>query len=349
MADLFVGFPCYRDERAVETVRSILATCHLDVRIGIVLSGMYRQSGIYRGDAIYRGLAECHDKEVYDRLHAELKDQLLYERLRSFPAVDVISMPADEARGVVNARYILASLWEGERFVFLCDSHLSFDAGWSQSLVRQMESLSSPGVVTGPPVHVSVMSPPARMSPHTKGSGRTHAVQIPIGWVKESHRGMPFWHLPYSGQFLNLATTNPIPACMGSCGQWFASAEWMEAVPQNPFVNVQAEEATISARTWTAGFDLWHPRLAGVWETSEVSDTDRNCGIPRQRKEVPLRPAREEFGKRAGDAIMEGQDFGPLGLGSVRSMADYVQHVDDYTETMAADYGLDLRHELYKP
>ena len=52
---------------------------------------------------------------------------------------------------------------------------------------------------------------------------------------------------------------NPRPARGWAGGFWFAPAEWQRAVPPDPRIHYGSAEHPTAVRSWTNGWDLFHP------------------------------------------------------------------------------------------
>ena len=213
-------------------------------------------------------------------------------------AVDVLHVPARASRGLGWARLLAATLWDGETWTLTVDAHMRFLTGWADKLAAQSAMAGERAVLT-------------TYAPDTGMAVQPTSLQLE-SW---EHLERPLYHgaVDYSGR------GRPIPARMLGGHFIWAPAAWALDVPQDPWLYYGCEEMGLAVRTWTAGWDLWHPGVAVC-----VHDFSRD-GRPLHWEEHDDWGNALEVGRSRARALLTGADsgLGAWGLGSARTLAEY--------------------------
>ena len=265
----------------------------------------------YRDPAVVdtvRGLLA--DPGLRVRVGVVLQDDgaAIERRLRDLEHVDMITVPSRDARGASWARALSQSLYEGERWYYMADAHTQgHDPGWALELARQSD-------LVGPRAVLSTYE----IGAGTDRTGRATVMGLKRFDERDGLRG------PGIIRRLAWFSGRPAPARRLSAHHLWAPGQWVEDVPIDPRIYFGAEEQTLALRSWTHGYDLFHPCKSLCMHLYRVEGGHKP---PRHAQDHPNWP---ELRKRSDRrmATLYGWatgDLGVYGLGSVRSRQDFEQ------------------------
>jgi Glycosyltransferase (GlcNAc) len=277
---IFVQIPAYRDRELVPTVVDLLCAARHPDRLTIAIAWQY-------GD---------HERD-------------LEYILRELGPVQLLKIPAAESRGCNWARQQLQRCWSGEEFTLLLDSHHRFAPGWDETLVRLYEQLRDSGVEK--PILTGYLPP---YDPSNDPAGRVWAVYRMD--LLERRRGLMFrltGH-PISGWRL---LTAPVPACFASLHLLFAEGLFNEVVLFDPEIYFFADEVTVALRSFTHGYDLFHPHVVLGWHLYDRSMRGKHWN------DHPKWVQQEERSLTRLRSLYDGGERGTYGIGDQRTISDY--------------------------
>lgn len=227
----------------------------------------------------------------------------------AYPAgrVSVRAYDSSASRGAGWARSVAHAMRAGEDHVLQVDSHMRFHRGWDSRLLRMLSACGSRRPVLS--TYPATYEPPGQMGPC--GSWTLRAASF-------NRAGM----LSFTGS--PVVSPAPIPHPWLAGGLIFARAELFDEVPYDPSVYFLGEEASLSARAWTRGWDSFAPNECVVhhyygrsgsrrhWDdAADWSEADR-VSVARVRK---ILGGPDGADPRSNDAT-----DGPLGLGCARTL-----------------------------
>ncbi|TMW56459.1 hypothetical protein Poli38472_006469 [Pythium oligandrum] len=280
---IFVAIPSYRDPECPHTVADLLAKATHPDRITI---------GICLQD----------------------EDDTMLEHLKeTYPptTVRIEWIHYSHAAGPCVARAMAQSLWKNEQYYLQIDSHMRFRHGWDVELLAQLKQCpSEKAILTTYPLGYTL--------PNEISSDTRPALLCASGF---DDQGM----LRQASKTLTRVADKPIPSLFWAAGFAFSSADVIKEVLYDQSLRFLffGEEASMSARLWTHGWDffapsemfiyhLWTRAYRPVFQELESEDTKKS---------------RLESLKSV-KAMLSGEWSNPVfGLGSARSLSDYQRHI----------------------
>ena len=229
-------------------------------------------------------------------------DAELLKAVRALP-VEVLHVPLMQAKGPCWARATAQDLYDGEPWYYQCDAHMLFEPGWDAELVRQM------GLVGDR----SVMSSYQQALDDTSENKACVMVEQEFGDHGIRWLGA-VWSLDSFGG-------KPLPARAVSGHSLFAPGRWVEDVPCDPRLYFAGEETSLMLRSWTAGYDLWHPCATICRHRYE-----RVEGTTHWTHHTDWHERNERARRRVGTLygwVPDGPPLGVYGLGTERSLAEF--------------------------
>jgi hypothetical protein len=226
---IFVQIASYRDPQIIPTIESMLENAK---RPKNIIIGVARQ---------------FHPEDGFDDLSKYEND----ERFR------ILNIPHTESKGVCWARHQVQQLYQGEEYTLQIDSHMRFEKNWDDEMIKMIKILQKKGhkkpLLTG---YVSSFDPE----------------NDPDGRVKEPWR-MSFDRFTPEGVVFFLPETipgwekmkTPVPARFYSAHYCFTLGQFSTEVQHDPEFYFHGEEISISVRSYTHGYDLFHPHKVLIW------------------------------------------------------------------------------------
>ena len=218
---IFVSIGSYRDEECLRTVRDAFAKADTPSRVHV---GVCEQN---KEEAEACGAVGAHGGQVR-----------------------TITLDYTAAKGPTFARHLCNTLYEGEDYLLQIDSHTRFVQGWDSRLIAMLQQCpAAKPVLTHYPLSYEPASDdlPSEMLTHVPVMCRS----------KWNGDGLPTFEAVM--QPVATAGLRRVPFMAG--GMLFASGRVFQEVALDPGLDYlfQAEEALLSARLYTHGWDLFTP------------------------------------------------------------------------------------------
>ena len=225
----------------------------------------------------------------------------------------IIDVPAKNALGCCWARAHSQALYDGEDYVLQLDSHHRFEPGWDETLIEMMRQ-------TGAEKPAITSYAGSYEADNTKNDC--------VPWVMTPKPFSPDGSLQFVPKRITdwQTRTSPVPARFASGHFFFTLGRHCTEIPYDPDLYFLGEELIMAARSWTHGYDLFHPHRLVVWHQYH------RRGRPKIWEDAPdTHRSRDKVSKDRVLKIM-GQaenlcDVGPYGLGNVRTLAAYERFV----------------------
>ena len=230
----------------------------------------------------------------------------------------IIEIPAQESKGTCWARSKIQENYDGEKYYLQLDSHHRFVKDWDAKCIKMIKDLQKLGhkkpLLTG---YVSSFNP-----------SNDPAERIHTPWKMNFDRFIPegaVFFLPASIDDFK-SRTLPIPARFVSAHFIFTLGKWCQEVPYDPYYYFHGEEINLAVRSYTWGYDLFHPHEVVVWHEytrkgrSKHWDDIKEWGEMNKKSHLRNRKLFEMDGEK------KNIDFGKYDFGKKRSVKDYERY-----------------------
>ena len=284
---IFISIAAYRDHQLNATVRSCLQAAQYPARLRF-------------------GICWQHD----DAEQAPLQD----DRMR------VLDIPWQRSGGACWARAEAMKLWQGEPWFLQLDSHCRMRPKWDTLLIETAQATGS-----AKPVLTTYASP---FTPGSSPAEELAEVLDPLplqmalqGFTRE---GIPHFRpvaIPHWE-----SRTAPLRARFLSAGFLFAPGSFVREVPYDPQLYFLGEEAAMTLRAFTHGYDLYHPAQAVVWHdyirASHVKHWDDHV----EAQTAQTWQDRDLLSKQRVSALLAGERLDSFNLGTNRTLIEYERY-----------------------
>jgi hypothetical protein len=162
-----------------------------------------------------------------------------------------ISFLPSETQGVCWARAQAQTLFEGEDYVLMIDSHMRFVKGWDTALIAELSKCKSKKSFLSnyPPGY----KPPNNLEP---------SPQLAI------IQSLPFndkGDIRFASANLSFTPPKPLRGAFVAAGYIFAPGQFIKELPYDPYLYFDHEEITLAARAYTNGWDVYSPTKTFIY------------------------------------------------------------------------------------
>lgn len=244
-------------------------------------------------------------------------------------------VPALESRGPCWARALAMALYQGEEWYLQIDSHMWFEPGWDERLIRwarRCAEANPRSILTCYP------NPFTMRDGHPVGQPVTHRVLASV--VRgDSEFATDNPVLMFEG--VAVETDEPVPGFHVAGGCLFAPGGLVAEVPYDPRMYFHGEEQAFALRAWTHGWDIRHIPGMPLYHLYTVPGTQPRAmhWSPHHDEQRAVRSAQLEAHarERLAALIDGGGGLGAYGLGRERTLAEYAAFsgIDYATRTLA--------------
>ena len=232
------------------------------------------------------------------------------------PRFTTIVVPHEKSKGVCWARHAIQNAWQGEKYTLMLDSHHRFAQDWDETLIGMLASCDSKKPI------LSAYIP--SFNPDVYDEGK-EIIQDP--WQMNADKFSEDGILIFIPSTIDgwQSLSKPIPSRFMSAHFIFASSDFIKEVPYDPNLYFIGEEISLAVRSWTNGWDIFHPHRCVVWHEytrkgrpKHWDDHDKNKqnGPPWYELDGPSR-------HRTVRMLRGEENLGVYGLGSVRTVQEY--------------------------
>ena len=295
METILVHLPAYREPELIPTIKSALENAT-------------------HPDRIHFGICRQYNPEDgFDDLKEFANDD----------RVKVWNMLYTEAKGLPYARAIInEKLLTDEDFVCQLDSHHRFAEGWDVTLIGWYHDLQDEGhdpLICGYlPYYDPYNDPGSRVQEPWLSEAASF---YPFGTIFIRPCAIPNWQ----------KLEKPFPARFLSGHFAFGPNKWAKEVKHDPNIFFSGEELNLTVRSYTHGYDLFHPHRPVIWHATMRVERDGMLVWDDQSKRgdssfwTTQDTARSRIRQLLG-VEDNGHDLGDYGLGTVRTVRNYEKY-----------------------
>jgi hypothetical protein len=225
-----------------------------------------------------------------------------------------------ESKGLCWARSEIQKLWDGEEYTMQLDSHHRFLQDWDIELIEMMNMTGSEKpIITS---YAGMYRPSDNQLLNIEPYMMVASNFTPGGTILFRPHAIPNWQ----------TLETPIPARFVSGHFFFTLGKHCEEYKYDPNIYFAGDEISLSIRSYTLGYDLFHPHKTVVWHEytregrtkhwTDFNQENKNNGIiEKQWWEMD-----NESKRRLRHMLQEEDnniDLTIYGLGSVRTHKEY--------------------------
>jgi hypothetical protein len=292
---ILIHLPAYREPELIPTIKSALENAEFPKRL---VFGICRQ---------------YHPDDTFDNL----------DEFRNDPRFKIYDMLYSEAKGLPYARSIInEKLLTNEDFVLQLDGHHRFDKNFDSTLINWYNELIGDGynpLICGYLPYYDPFNDPQKrvMEPWFSEAASFY----PHGTIFIRPTGIPGWE----------KLTKPIKARFVSGHFIFGPNKWAKEIRHDPDIYFSGEEINLTVRSFTHGYDLFHPHRTIIWHATMreersgmlVWDDQYKAGNYMWHKQQDIARAKIRQLLRTED---NGFDLTGYDLGTVRTLRDYEKY-----------------------
>lgn len=294
------------------------------------MSSIFIQIASYRDQELLPTIRDCIKKSSSNHQLSfgivwQKDDTESLEEFTNDPRFKIIDIPWQKSKGLGHARSLTQSLYSGEDYTLQIDSHHRFAPSWDQGLIDMMvltSSQSDKPLLTAyaggyDPLNDTVLNPsPCKVLPHDfKSSGTIWFNPVHIS----NYQSLSF----------------PLRARLVSGHYFFTLGIHCKEYVYDPDLYFAGDEIALSVRSYTLGYDLYHPHICYVWHFYGRHDKVKHwCDHTDQNKSggqvemswgdrdiISKKRIRQLLGEEDNNI-----DLGVYGCGNVRSLGDYEKY-----------------------
>lgn len=230
---ILVHLPAYREPELIPTIKSALENAKNPERIHFGICRQY------------------HPEDGFDNL----------DEYRDDPRFKIKDIHYEEAKGLAYARGVINDeLLTDEDFVCQLDSHHRFAKNWDKTLIDWYHELKDEGhnpLICGYLPYYNPFNDPKD--------------RVKEPWLSEAASFYPFGTIfirptAVTGGWKHLE--KPYPARFLSGHFAFGPNKWAKDVKHDPNIFFAGEELNLTIRSFTHGYDLFHPHRIVIWHAT---------------------------------------------------------------------------------
>jgi hypothetical protein len=295
MERILIHLPAYREPELVPTIKSALENAEFPERL---VFGICRQ---------------FNPEDGFDNVDEFRNDKRF--KIKDIPYLEAKGLPY--ARAVINEE-----LLDDEEFVVQLDSHHRFSKNWDSTLIEWYYTLKADGynpLICGYlPYYNPFKDPEQRVQEPWLSEAASF---YPHGTIFIRPTGIPNWR----------ELDKPFPARFLSGHFAFGPNKWAKDVKHDPNIFFSGEELNLSVRSFTHGYDMFHPHRTIIWHATMREErsgmlvwddqSKRGESMWHTQQDIGRSRIRQLIGVEDG-----GHDLTGYELGTVRTVRDYEKY-----------------------
>jgi hypothetical protein len=289
---------------------------------------IFVQIASYRDPELLPTIKNCIENAKYpERLtfgicwqHSEDDEWDTLDEYKDNPAFTIMDVKWNDSLGLCWARHQIQKMYKDEKYTMQIDSHHRFIQDWDEEMIEMLKLTGSPKPILtsyagmyDPKENKLLNQDPYKMVPDKFTPGGTilfypHSIE---NWEQ---------------------LDKPIPARFVSGHFFFTIGEHCKEYHYDPNIYFAGDEISLSIRSYTLGYDLFHPHRLLIWhEYTREGRTKHWTDFNNETKEAGLVKDAwwdmdNESKRRLRHMLQEEDnniDLDIYGLGTVRSHHDY--------------------------
>jgi hypothetical protein len=236
-----------------------------------------------------------------------------FDEFKNDSRFKIIDINYKDSRGACWARSKVQELYSGEKYYFQLDSHHRFVPEWDSKLIEMYKELKvDKPLLTGYCTVLDMENDQLLNNQPLKIVGNETFAQDGNLMLKPH----------YVDNFGSL--TEPIPARFISGHFIFVDGKWVEECGYDPNLYFHGEEVSLSIRSYTHGYDLFHPHYSIIWHQYIRSSNKKHWDD--HTKDNPWWNLDSRAKKRLRKLLQQEENDEQLGkycLGTARSFHEY--------------------------
>ena len=260
-------------------------------------------------DRLYFGICWQHSKEdVWD-------DLSMYQSNSHFRIMDV---HWKDSKGLGWARQQTQTLYQGETYTMQIDSHHRFIPHWDTELIYMMSQVDSPKPILT-----------TYGAPYSPGEPLIN----PGAYMMVGKKFSPYGTILFYPELIpNISCySKPIPARFVSGHFFFTIGQHCLDYKYDPDIYFAGDEISLAIRSYTLGYDLFHPHKTIVWHEYTRKGRKKHWDdFSNKEQGKPLWYELDDHSKKKLRHLLKEEDnhidLGEFGLGNVRSHAEYERY-----------------------
>ena len=220
-----------------------------------------------------------------------------------------------DSQGLCWARSRIQRLYDGEEFTLQLDAHHRFDAHWDEKLLKYLELSGSPKPILTS--YAGMYDPASNLRISIDPFKMVAEKFTPSGTILFRPQAIREWR----------ELAKPVPARFVSGHFFFTLGAHCQEYRYDPSLYFAGDEISLSIRSYTLGYDLFHPHRTVIWHeytrAGRVKHWDDHTKAAvelawHERDAISKRRLRKLLREERNDEDITGYD-----LGTVRSHRDY--------------------------
>jgi hypothetical protein len=249
------------------------------------------------------------------------EDEHDLDAFRDNKAFRIDTVPWNESQGLCWARSRIQGLYEGEDYTLQIDSHHRFAPDWDVHLLKCMELTGSPKpiITTYAGMYEPGSNQKLGVEPYSMVADRF----TPSGTILFRPHTIKGWE----------QLSKPVRARFVSGHFFFTTGKHCEEYKYDPNLYFAGDEISLSIRSFTLGYDLFHPHRTYVWHEYTRKGRTKHWDDHSVTNKALVGAAwheRDLISKKRLRKMLQEEDndaeIGEYGLGQVRTHGDYERY-----------------------
>lgn len=230
-----------------------------------------------------------------------------------------------ESRGVCWARSIACSLYQGESYFFQIDSHMLFEPAWDEQLLQawhDLKRVSHKPIISTYPYGFEFEEGKAVVKIAVSQETTLVLRPQPESALCEASATLSF-------RAEHVFVREHVLGSHVAGGFLFAHGDFIDEIPYDPRLYFHGEEQSIALRSFTHGWDIYHPHRIPLYHLYKMPHTahENHHWHPKwdMQRDIKFSVLTDLANERLKDLVYQRRDLGSFGLGRERSVDDFAK------------------------